>query len=75
MQKQIDPRRKAKRITAAVLSWYDRERRDLPWRMPPGETADPVRIRSCADAVRQSELMSRSEWYSLLTTARGSDAP
>jgi A/G-specific adenine glycosylase len=44
MQKQIDPRHKAKRITAAVLGWYDRERRDLPWRMPPGETADPYRV-------------------------------
>jgi A/G-specific adenine glycosylase len=44
MQKQIDPRHKAKRITAAVLGWYDRERRDLPWRTPPGLTADPYRV-------------------------------
>jgi len=26
---------------AALLAWYDRERRDLPWRAPPGERPDP----------------------------------
>jgi A/G-specific adenine glycosylase len=29
---------------AALLAWYDRERRDLPWRAPPGERADPYRV-------------------------------
>ena len=27
-----------------LLSWYDRNRRDLPWRLPSGETPDPYRI-------------------------------
>lgn len=27
-----------------LLSWYDRNRRDLPWRSAPGETPDPYRI-------------------------------
>jgi A/G-specific adenine glycosylase len=27
-----------------LIDWYDRERRDLPWRTPPGETPDPYRI-------------------------------
>lgn len=27
-----------------LLSWYDRERRDLPWRYGPGEAADPYRV-------------------------------
>ncbi len=27
-----------------LLDWYDRERRDLPWRHAPGETADPYRV-------------------------------
>jgi A/G-specific adenine glycosylase len=31
-------------IAAAVLSWYDRHRRDLPWRARPGETADPYKV-------------------------------
>ena len=29
---------------AALLAWYDRHRRDLPWRAPPGERADPYRV-------------------------------
>jgi A/G-specific adenine glycosylase len=29
---------------AALLAWFDRHRRDLPWRARPGETADPYRV-------------------------------
>lgn len=29
---------------AWLLDWYDRERRDLPWRYGPGETPDPYRV-------------------------------
>jgi A/G-specific adenine glycosylase len=29
---------------AALLAWYDRHRRDLPWRAPPGARADPYRV-------------------------------
>jgi len=29
---------------AALLAWYDRQRRDLPWRSPPGERPDPYRV-------------------------------
>ena len=29
---------------AALLAWYDRHRRRLPWRALPGEAADPYRI-------------------------------
>jgi A/G-specific adenine glycosylase len=27
-----------------LLAWYDRHRRDLPWRAPPGLIADPYRV-------------------------------
>ena len=27
-----------------LLAWYDRERRDLPWRSPPGARPDPYRV-------------------------------
>jgi A/G-specific adenine glycosylase len=33
-----------KSISGPLLGWYDRERRDLPWRYGPGETADPYRV-------------------------------
>jgi A/G-specific adenine glycosylase len=29
---------------AALLAWYDRHRRDLPWRALPGEPADPYKV-------------------------------
>ncbi|UYO48740.1 A/G-specific adenine glycosylase [Rhodopseudomonas palustris] len=29
---------------AALLAWYDRHRRSLPWRAPPGTTADPYGV-------------------------------
>jgi len=29
---------------AALLAWYDRHRRTLPWRAAPGELADPYRV-------------------------------
>jgi A/G-specific adenine glycosylase len=28
----------------ALLAWFDRHRRDMPWRAKPGETADPYRV-------------------------------
>jgi len=29
---------------ALLLAWYDRQRRDLPWRAPPGQRPDPYRV-------------------------------
>ncbi len=29
---------------AALLAWYDRHRRSLPWRAPPGATSDPYAV-------------------------------
>jgi A/G-specific adenine glycosylase len=30
--------------SASLLAWYDRHRRKLPWRVAPGEAADPYRV-------------------------------
>jgi len=35
---------KAEGIEAALLAWYDRERRVLPWRTTPGEEPDPYQV-------------------------------
>ena len=43
MQKRnVEPERD--HIAASLLAWYGRERRDLPWRVGPIETADPYRV-------------------------------
>jgi len=54
MTQSATPRRKKKGANApaadlrpepaALLAWYDRHRRTLPWRAAPGETADPYRV-------------------------------
>jgi A/G-specific adenine glycosylase len=44
------PTTKATDILDRLLAWYDGARRDLPWRAPPGTTADPY-------AVLVSEIM------------------
>ena len=31
-------------LSAALLAWYDRHRRKLPWRPPAGERSDPYRV-------------------------------
>ncbi len=33
-----------RRAVAALLGWYDRHRRRLPWRAEPGETPEPYRV-------------------------------
>ncbi|MBD0275058.1 MAG: A/G-specific adenine glycosylase, partial [Acetobacteraceae bacterium] len=32
------------KLAPRLLDWYDRHRRHLPWRMPPGERSDPYRV-------------------------------
>jgi A/G-specific adenine glycosylase len=34
----------AARLARDLLAWYDRHRRTLPWRAPPGAAADPYRV-------------------------------
>lgn len=43
-RKQLPLRPAGLDTVAALLEWYDRERRDLPWRVAPGKRADPYRV-------------------------------
>ncbi len=43
-RKARGPGRNEQGIAALLLAWYDRERRELPWRSAPGEAADPYRV-------------------------------
>lgn len=53
---------------AIVLGWLLRH----PVKIQPViGTTNPERIRNCQDAIRQSELMTREEWYSLYVSSRG----
>ncbi len=57
---------------AIVLGWLLRHPADI---QPVIGTATTSRILACADAVRQADLMTRSEWYALLAAARGANPP
>ena len=39
-----DPPTDATSVAPALLEWYDRHRRTLPWRALPGDRADPYRV-------------------------------
>ena len=44
VQKQLPLRPAGAETVAALLAWYDSQRRDLPWRYAPRKKADPYRV-------------------------------
>lgn len=57
---------------AIVLGWLMRHPANI---QPVIGTTNPERIRNCGDAIRQSALMTREEWYSLYISSRGTRLP
>lgn len=57
---------------AIVLGWLMRHPAKI---QPVIGTTNPERIKSCSDAVRISNLMTREEWYSLYVSSRGISLP
>jgi A/G-specific adenine glycosylase len=46
-----------------LLEWYDRERRDLPWRMVPGQTADPYKVWMSEIMLQQTTVATVKSYY------------
>lgn len=46
-----------------LLDWYDRERRDLPWRMAPGHKADPYKVWLSEIMLQQTTVATVKEYY------------
>ncbi|RFU62390.1 aldo/keto reductase [Peribacillus glennii] len=57
---------------AIVLGWLMRHPAKI---QPVIGTTNAERIKNCEDAIRQSELMTREEWYSLYVSSRGNKLP
>ncbi len=60
------PGRPAKRAppqAAALLAWYDRHRRRLPWRAPPGERSDPYRVWLSETMLQQTTVKAVGPYY------------
>src|SRR5262245_6832779 len=49
--------------SAALLAWYDRHRRDLPWRARPGETPDPYRVWLSEIMLQQTTVRAVAPYY------------
>ena len=47
----------------ALLAWYDRHRRDLPWRARPGEPADPYHVWLSEIMLQQTTVRTVAAYY------------
>jgi A/G-specific adenine glycosylase len=47
----------------ALLAWYDRHRRKLPWRAMPGERADPYRVWLSEIMLQQTTVKAVAPYY------------
>jgi predicted oxidoreductase len=84
----MDPSTETELLTSELVQRMANEKESTPesivlgWLMrhpamiqPVIGTINPKRIIACADAVRQSEIMTREEWYALYMSSRGNDIP
>jgi A/G-specific adenine glycosylase len=46
-----------------LLAWYERHRRELPWRVPPGERADPYRVWLSEIMLQQTTVKAVAPYY------------
>lgn len=46
-----------------LLAWYDRHRRTLPWRAPPGATADPYRVWLSEIMLQQTTVATVGDYF------------
>ena len=53
---------------AALLAWYDRHRRALPWRAQPGEAADPYRVWLSEIMLQQTTVAAVIPYYESFLT-------
>src|SRR5690349_5053521 len=48
---------------AALLAWYDRHRRDLPWRAPPGRRPEPYRVWLSEIMLQQTTVITVGPYF------------
>ncbi|MGB7079175.1 MAG: A/G-specific adenine glycosylase, partial [Xanthobacteraceae bacterium] len=51
-----------------LLAWYDRHRRKLPWRAPPGQHADPYRVWLSEIMLQQTTVKAVVPYYARFLT-------
>src|SRR5205085_7392168 len=55
----------------ALLDWYDRHRRRLPWRAAPGETSDPYRVWLSEIMLQQTTVKAVGPYFARFTARFG----
>ena len=56
-------------ITAEnLLYWYDRNRRAMPWRAPPGTVADPYHVWISEIMLQQTTVVAVKPYYEAFLT-------
>src|SRR5712691_1519287 len=50
----------------ALLAWYDRHRRELPWRAPPGRRPDPYRVWLSEIMLQQTTVATVAPYFDRL---------
>ena len=53
----------AGKVVANLLDWYDRERRDLPWRAAPGNISEPYRVWLSEIMLQQTTVRAVIPYY------------
>jgi A/G-specific adenine glycosylase len=46
-----------------LLKWYDRNRRDLPWRVPPGTTPNPYHVLVSETMLQQTQVATVTPYF------------
>ena len=54
-------------VAEALLAWYDRHARRLPWRARPGETADPYRVWLSEIMLQQTTVAMATPYFEAFT--------
>jgi A/G-specific adenine glycosylase len=67
MVSRSSPITQHKPTAAALLGWYDRHRRVLPWRVLPGETADPYRVWLSEIMLQQTTVQAVKPYFEAFT--------
>ena len=52
-----------RRVAPALLAWYDRHRRELPWRARAGETPNPYRVWLSEVMLQQTTVVTVGPYY------------
>jgi A/G-specific adenine glycosylase len=51
------------KMPGLILAWYDRHRRELPWRAPPGQRADPYRVWLSEIMLQQTTVVTVGPYF------------